>query len=92
MTDIHEAQAPRWSFRVAAEANDIVRRAATICHRNLTQFVTSAAVVEAERVLADQREFALPQEKWDAFMRELERPVQENPGLAKLFEKPSVFS
>jgi uncharacterized protein (DUF1778 family) len=90
MTEIHES--PRWSFRVAADANSIVRRAATVCHRNLTQFVTDAAVLEAERVLADRREFALPRAKWDAFMRELERPVQENPGLAKLFQKPSVFS
>lgn len=92
MTEIRETQAPRWSFRVAAEANAVVRRAATVCHRNLTQFVTNAAVLEAERVLADQREFALPQAKWDAFMRELDRPVRDNPGLAKLFEKPSVFS
>lgn len=90
MTEIHEA--PRWSFRVAAEANVVVRRAAAVCHRNLTQFVTDAAVLEAERVLADQREFALPKAEWETFMRELERPVRENPGIAKLFEKPSVFS
>lgn len=88
---IHEA-APRWTFRVAAEANSLVREAASASHRNLTQFVLDAAVHEAERVLADRKEFALPQDRWDEFLSQLERPVRENPGLAKLFERPSAFS
>jgi len=51
-----------------------------------------AAVVEAERVLADRREFVLDAEQWERFVEVLDRPPQENPGLAKLFSKPSVFT
>ncbi len=54
--------------------------------------VVDAAVVAAERVLADRREFVLDAEQWERFVEVLDRPPQENPGLAKLFSKPSVFT
>lgn len=81
----------RWDFRVAADADDFVRRAADVSNRTLTDFVVEAAVVEADRVLGDRRRFALEDEQWTRFVELLDRPPQENPGLAKLFAKPSVF-
>lgn len=81
----------RWDFRVAADADELVRRAAHVSHRTLTDFVVEAAVVEADRVLGDRTRFALEDEQWMRFMEVLDRPPQENPGLAKLFSKPSVF-
>jgi uncharacterized protein (DUF1778 family) len=81
----------RWDFRVAADADELVRRAADVSHRTLTEFVVEAAVVEADRVLGDRTRFALEDEDWLRFMEVLDRPPQENPGLAKLFSKPSVF-
>ena len=50
-----------------------------------------AAVVEADRVLGDRTRFALAEEAWTRFVAVLDGPPQENPGLAKLFSKPSVF-
>ena len=81
----------RWEFRVAAEADAFVRRAADASHRTLTDFVVEAAVVEADRVLGDRTRFVLEDEQWTRFVELLDRPPQENPGLTNLFAKPSVF-
>jgi uncharacterized protein (DUF1778 family) len=81
----------RWNLRVAADTNAFVRQAASARHQNLTEFVLEAALDEAERVLADRSRFVLAEESWNEFARLLERPVRDNPGLAMLFAKPSVF-
>ena len=82
----------RWDFRVASETDQLVRQAAQTADRTLTDFVVDAAVVEAERVLADRTQFVLDTERWDRFVELLDRPPQDNPGLEKLFSKPSVFA
>ena len=82
----------RWDFRIAAETDRLVRRAAETTDRTLTDFVVDAAVLEAERVLADRTEFVLDGESWDRFVELLDRSPQETSGLEKLFSKPSVFS
>jgi uncharacterized protein (DUF1778 family) len=81
----------RWDFRVASDADKFVRRAADVSHRTLTDFVVEAAVVEADRVLGDRTRFTLDDAQWTQFVKLLDRPPQENPGLTKLFAKPSVF-
>ena len=82
----------RWDFRVAPETDRLVRQAAEAAERTLTDFVVDAAVVEAERLLADRTQFVLEAEQWDRFVELLDRSPQENPGLERLFSKPSVFS
>jgi uncharacterized protein (DUF1778 family) len=82
----------RWDFRVASETDQLVRQAAETADRTLTDFVVDAAVVEAERVLADRTQFVLDAGRWDRFVELLDRPPQDNPGLEKLFSKPSVFT
>jgi uncharacterized protein (DUF1778 family) len=88
MTRIKE----RWDFRVASDTDRLVRQAAETADRTLTDFVIVAAVVEAERVLADRTQFVLGAEQWDHFVELLDRPPQEKPGLEKLFSKPSIFA
>jgi len=85
------ARESRWNLRVAEDTNDLVRRAAEETQRNLTEFVVDAATAEAERVLADRTRFVLGEESWNAFVEALDRSPHDNPGLAKLFAKPSVF-
>ncbi len=82
----------RWDFRVASRTDTLVRRAAEATDRSLTDFVVDAAVFEAERVLADRTQFALPPEQWARFIEILDRPPQENPGLRRLFSRPSAFT
>ena len=82
----------RWDFRVAPETDRLVREAAESSDRTLTDFVVDAAVIEAERVLADRLEFVLDTERWNRFVGLLDRSPQDNPGLAKLFSKPTIFA
>lgn len=82
----------RWDFRVDPETDQVVRRAAETSERTLTDFVIDAAVLEAERLLADRTQFLLDAEQWERFVELLDRSPRENPGLEKLFSKPSVFS
>lgn len=81
----------RWNLRVTPDADSLVREAASLSRRNLTEFVVEAAVGEAERLVGDRTRFALDEERWRHFVELLDRPVQENPGLAKLFSKPDAF-
>jgi uncharacterized protein (DUF1778 family) len=81
----------RWEFRVEAQADEFVRRAADVSNRTLTDFVVEAAVAEAGRVLADRTRFVLEDAQWRQFVEVLDRPPQENPGLTKLFATPSIF-
>ena len=81
----------RWNLRVADDTDSLVRRAAEETQRNLTEFVVDAAVAEAERTLADRTRFVLDEECWTSFVEALDEPVRDNPGLAKLFSKPTVF-
>lgn len=82
----------RWDFRVAPETDRLVRQAAATTERTLTDFVVDAAVVEAERLLADRTQFVLEADQWSRFVELLDRSPQDNPGLEKLFAKPSVFA
>ncbi len=82
----------RWDFRVGAETDRLVRQAAASSQRTLTDFVVDAAVVEAERLLADRTAFVLEQKQWERFVELVDRSPRDNPGLEKLFSKPSVFS
>jgi uncharacterized protein (DUF1778 family) len=85
-------KATRWNLRVTSAADDIVRQAASACHRSFTDFVQDAVLIEAERVLADRTRFVLENERWESFVEMLERPEQEKSALEELFSRPSVFS
>ena len=81
----------RWDFRVAPQTDDLVRRAAETADASLTDFVVDAAVLQAERVLADRTRFELGPAQWKRFVEILDRPPRDNPGLRKLFDRKSVF-
>jgi uncharacterized protein (DUF1778 family) len=85
------ARASRWNLRVARGDDVVVRRAANESDRELSEFVRSAAVLEAERVLADRASFELDPARWDHFAKMLDRPPRIPPGLEELFSRPSVF-
>jgi uncharacterized protein (DUF1778 family) len=88
MTDVKDT---RWTVRVAEPADRVVRAAASVSHRNLTEFVVGAAVGEAERVLGDRTRFVLGEAEWDRFVELLDRSPRSSPGLAKLFATKSAF-
>ena len=81
----------RWDFRVEPDTNDLVRKAADLSESSLTAFVLKAAMIEAERIVADRTRFVLDASDWRAFTEVLDRPVQRKPALTKLLAEPSVF-
>jgi len=68
-----------------------MRKGAAERGQTLTEFLIATACTEAEAVLADQRVFLLPQDRWEEFIRALDAPPNVNPNLRKLFAEPSVL-
>jgi len=81
----------RWNLRVEDSEDALVRAASEASETSYSSFIRSAAVAEAQRVLADRGQFPLPPSKWEEFTQLLERPVQVPDGLRRLYSKPDVF-
>jgi uncharacterized protein (DUF1778 family) len=56
----------------------------------LTDYIIDSLCVQAEMDLADQNHFALPKEKWNSFLIELDRPPKVPAGLKRLFSRTPV--
>jgi uncharacterized protein (DUF1778 family) len=80
-----------WKFRVGEEEDRLVKAAVESSDTKFSNFVRSAAVAEAHRVLADRTSFELDEDAWAEFSALLDRPAKVPEGLADLFSKPSVF-
>lgn len=81
----------RWNLRVEDAEDALVRAASEATDTSYSSFVRSAAVSEAQRVLADRTQFPLTPAQWDEFTRLLERSPQIPDGVRRLYSKPSVF-
>ena len=85
------AKTQRLELRLTEEQNTLIRSAATYTSRSISDFVLSAATLEAQRRLADRRLFILNEEDHARFEEILQAPPSEDPKLRKLFERPSPF-
>lgn len=81
----------RLALRVTAAQKAIIERASSVMGRTLTDFSVSTLVEKAEDVLADQRVFQIPADKWAEIETLMDAPVAPSPGLVDLFSKPSVL-
>lgn len=81
----------RMYFRVSAEDKTLLRAAAELKNQDMTDFVLSIARQSAKQIIADQRDFVLPQEEYESFLAALDRAPVEKPRLRRLFEEPSVL-
>ncbi len=81
----------RLDLRLTEEQDALIRRAAEQDARSISDFVLSAATLEAQRRLADQRFFMLNEEDHAHFEEILEASPTDNPKLRKLFDRPSPF-
>jgi uncharacterized protein (DUF1778 family) len=81
----------RWNLRVEDSEDALVRAASEATETNYSNFIRSAAVSEAQRVLADRLQFPLAPAQWEEFNELLERPPRIPDGLHRLYSKPSVF-
>ncbi len=81
----------RLDLRLTEEQDALIRRAAEQDARSISDFVLSAATLEAERRLADQRFFILNDEDHARFEEILAASPTDDPKLRKLFDRPSPF-
>jgi uncharacterized protein (DUF1778 family) len=81
----------RWNLRVEGSEDTLVRAASKASETSYSSFIRSAAVSEAQRVLADRTQFPLPPAKWEEFTDLLDRPPRIPEGLRRLYSQPSVF-
>ena len=81
----------RLDLRLTEEQDALIRRAAEQDARSISDFVLSAATLEAQRRLADQRFFILNEEDHARLEEILEASPTDDPKLRKLFDRPSPF-
>lgn len=77
----------RLGLRATPEQDNVLRRAAEATHKSLTDFVLDAACQAAEQTLLDQRLFIVSGAQYQSLLELLDRPEQDNPGLADLFAR-----
>jgi uncharacterized protein (DUF1778 family) len=78
----------RLGLRATPEQERVLRRAAEVAHKSLTDFVLESACQAAEQTLLDQRLFLVSGDRYQAMLDLLDRPAQDNPGLRDLFSRP----
>jgi uncharacterized protein (DUF1778 family) len=85
------ARTEKLDLRLSSEAKRILRAAADIRHKSVTEFVLDSALTAAEDVLTEQRSVRLNAAQWTAFVEALDAPPQRHPRLERLLKEPSVF-
>ncbi len=81
----------RLGLRATPAQEAVLRRAAEVTHKSLTEFILDAAYQAAEQTLLDQRLFLVSGGQYQALLDMLDRPESDNPGLAELFSRPPVW-
>lgn len=81
----------RLSIRASEPEKALLRKAAQARHMNTSQFVLQASLDAAQTVIADQTEFRLPPEQWEAFRQHLDAPPRTIPALQQLFAEPEPY-
>lgn len=81
------ARSARLGLRATPEQEAVLRRAAEVAHKSLTDFILDSACLAAEQTLLEQRLFMVSGSQYQALMDLLERPEQANDGLRDLFTR-----
>ena len=85
------ARSARLGLRATKPQETILRRAAEVAHKSLTDFILDSACQAAEQTLLDQRLFMVSGHQYEALMDLLDRPDQDNQGLKDLFSRKAPW-
>ncbi len=78
-------------LRMRPDQKAVLARAAALRRTSLSNFLLEHAYEAAQQVLAEQVDFVMPPEEWDAFCKALDAPPRPIPALQKLFSEKGVF-
>jgi len=81
----------RLGLRATPEQEAVLRRAAEVAHKSLTDFILDSACLAAEQTLLDQRLFMVSGSQYQALMDLLDRPEQPNDGLRELISRKAPW-
>jgi uncharacterized protein (DUF1778 family) len=87
MPEQHTNRAARLEARIAPEALAVVRRAAEIQGRSVSDFVVAAAQEAAQKTVSEVEVIRLSREAQERFVAQLARPRKLNPALKKAFAR-----
>ena len=85
------ARTARLGLRATPEQEAVLRRAAEVAHKSLTDFILDSACLAAEQTLLDQRLFMASGGQYEALLDLLDRPEQANEGLRDLFARKAPW-
>ena len=91
-TTVPSSRSARLGLSATPEQEAVLRRAAEVAHKSLTDFILDAAYQAAEQTLLDQRLFMVSGSQYRAILEMLDRPEADNPGLADLFSRRPVWA
>lgn len=74
------------NIRATDEERAVIDYAASLVNKNRTDFIIERAVHEAQNIILDQRVFVLDDACYQAFIRQLEAPVQNVEGRQRLMD------
>jgi uncharacterized protein (DUF1778 family) len=83
-------RAKRINLRASERQEKLIRTGAETKGVSLTDFILESACLQAEHVLADQREFVASAKQWQVFLQALDKPARVIPELARLFSQSSA--
>ncbi len=81
----------RLGLRATPKQEAVLRRAAEVAHKSLTDFILDSACQAAEQTLLDQRLFMVSGHQYQAFLDLLDAPSEENEGLRDLFSRTAPW-
>jgi len=81
----------RLGLRATPEQEKVLRRAADVSHKSLTDFILDSACLAAEQALLDQRLFMVSGTQYQTLLDLLDQPEQDNPGLKDLFSRKAPW-
>lgn len=81
----------RIDVRVSPAAKDTLQRAASQMNKTVSQFLLEAGMTAAAETLEDRRSFVLDKQRWNAFLKILDRAPRVKPRLARLLAERSVL-
>ncbi len=77
----------RLGLRTTPSQEAVLRRAAEVSRKSMTDFILDSACLAAEQTLLDQRLFLLTGQQSQTLLDLLDRPAQHNAGLQDLFAR-----
>lgn len=81
----------RLGLRATREQEVVLRRAADVAHKSLTDFILDSACLAAEQTLLDQRLFMVSSGQHQALLDLLDESEKPNEGLRDLFSRKAPW-